>query len=383
MQRRLAAIAIAFVVLFSACGGRSAAPAPGPPEVLVTPVVQLDVPVVKEWIGTLQGSVDAEIRPKVQGYLLRRLYDEGSLVRKGQALFQIDPRQFQAAYDQATGAVGRAQAALAKTVVDVDRYTPLVAQKAVSQQELDNALAARDEATAALAAAKANQEQAQLNLQWAQVTSPIDGVAGIAQGQVGDLVDGQVVLTSVSTIDPIKVQFAISEQEYLAFANRLNQAAEHAADRDRRRAEIELILADGTVYAQKGVGTALNRQVDVKTGTITVLGEFPNPDRLLRPGQYAKVRIVVEMRQGALLVPQRAVSELQGTFLVGVVKSDGTADVRSVVPGPRFGSLWVIDKGLEAGDQVIVEGLQFVRTGAKVTAKQAPAEGAAAPPKAS
>jgi RND family efflux transporter MFP subunit len=379
MQRRQATMALVFFVLFSACGKKAAAPPPAPTEVLVTPVVQQDVPVVKEWIGTLQGTVNAEIRPKVQGYLMRRLYAEGSLVRKGQTLFEIDPRQFQAAYDQATGSVGRADAYLAKTVVDVNRYTPLVAQQAVSQQELDNALAARDEATASLAAAKASQEQAKLNLQWAQVTSPIDGIAGIAQGQVGDLVDGQVVLTSVSSVDPIKVEFPISEQEYMAAAARVNESVESG----QSKITLELVLADGSLYAEKGVATAINRQVDVKTGTITVLGEFPNPGRLLRPGQYAKVRAVISERKGALLVPQRAVSELQGSFLVGVVKPDGTAEVKSVVPGPRFGNLWVIEKGLEPGDQVVVEGLQFVRTGTKVTAKQAPVETPAAPGKAS
>jgi len=379
MLRRHPTVVFALAAMLSACGGKPAAPSPAPTEVLVTPVVQQDVPVVKEWIGTLQGTVNAEIRPKVQGYLLRRVYAEGSLVRKGQVLFEIDPRQFQAAYDQATGSVGRAEAYLAKTVVDVNRYTPLVAQQAVSQQELDNATAARDEATASLAAARANQEQAKLNLQWAQVTSPIDGIAGIAKGQVGDLVDGQVVLTSVSSVDPIKVEFPISEQEYMSAAARMNEAVESG----QSKIALELVLADGTLYAEKGIATALNRQVDVKTGTITVLGEFPNPGRLLRPGQYAKVRAVVSERKGALLVPQRAVSELQGSFLIGVVKPDGTADVRSVVPGPRFGNMWVIDKGLEPGDQVVVEGLQFVRTGTKVAAKQAPAETPTTPEKAS
>ena len=370
MNRRLEATIVALIVLCLGCGKKPAPPPPGPTEVLVTPVVQQDVPVVKEWIGTLQGTVNAEIRPKVQGYLLRRVYAEGSLVKKGQALFEIDPRQFQAAYDQATGSVGRAEAYLAKTNVDVNRYTPLVAQQAVSQQELDNATAARDEATASLSAAKANQEQAKLNLEWTQVRSPIEGLAGIAKGQVGDLVDGQVVLTSVSSVDPIKVEFPISEQEYMSAAARMNQAAEAG----HSKVVLELILADGSLYPEKGAATALNRQVDVKTWTITVLGEFPNPGRILRPGQYAKVRAVVSENKGALLVPQRAVSELQGSFLVGVVKPDGTADVRSVVPGPRFGKLWVIDKGLEPGDQVVVEGLQFIRTGSKVVAKPAPAE---------
>lgn len=379
MMRHRSTFAFAFVALLSACGGKPAAPPPGPTEVLVTTVIQKDVPVVKEWIGTLQGVVDAEIRSKVQGYLMRRVYAEGSLVRKGQVLFEIDQRQFQAAVDQATGTVGRADAYLAKTKVDVDRYTPLVAQQAISQQELDNALAARDEATAAVASAKANQEQANLNLQWTRVTSPVDGIAGIAKGQVGDLVDGQVVLTTVSTVDPIKVEFPISEQEYMSAAGRMNEAIATG----HSKIALELILADGSVYPEKGVATALNRQVDVKTGTITVLGEFPNPARILRPGQYARVRAVVSERKGALLVPQRAVSELQGSFLVGVVKPDGTADVRAVVPGPRFGSLWVIEKGLDPGDQVVVEGLQFVRTGTKVTAKPAPPETESKPGEAS
>src|SRR5262245_39491688 len=370
MDRLKKATAIAAVIVCAACGKKAEAPPAAPPDVLVTPVVQQDVPVVKEWIGTLQGSVDAEIRPKVQGYILRRSYGEGTFVRKGEALFEIDPRQFQAAYDQASGTVGRTEAALAKTKVDVDRYTPLAAQKAVSQQELDNALAARDEATAALAAAKASQEQAKLNLQWSKVTSPIDGVAGIAKAQVGDLVDGNVVLTAVSTIDPIRVNFSISEQEYMSAADRLNKAAKEG----HGKVELELILADGSVYPQKGTAYALNREVDVKTGTIAVLGDFPNPDHTLRPGQYAKVRAVVDTKKGALLVPQRAVSELQGSFMVGVVKPDGTAEVRPVTVGPRLGNLWVIEKGLEPGDQVVVEGLQFVRTGSKVNAKPAPAQ---------
>lgn len=378
MNRCLSAIAVALVVLCSSCEKKQAPPPP-PTEVLVTPVVQHDVPVVREWIGTLQGIVDAEIRPKVQGYILRRNYAEGSVVQKGQALFEIDPRQFQAALDQSSGAVGRAEAMLAKTNVDVDRYEPLVAQKAVSQQELDNALARRDEATAGLVSAKASQEQARLNLEWTRVTSPIAGIAGIAKAQVGNLVDGQVVLTTVSAVDPIKVEFPISEQEYLSAAPRLNREAEEG----HGRVALELVFPDGTVYPQKGKATVLNRQVDVRTGTITVLGEFPNPGGILRPGQYAKVRAVVDERKGALLVPQRAVSELQGSFLVGVIQPDGTADVRTVIPGPRFGNMWVIDKGLEAGDQVVVEGLQFVRTGTKVTAKPAPTEPPAQPAEAS
>jgi membrane fusion protein (multidrug efflux system) len=356
----------------AACGKPASAPPAAAPEVLTVKVGHHDVPIVREWIGTLQGDVDAEIRPKVQGYLLRRAYSEGAVVKKGQTLFEIDRRQFQAAYDQATGTVGRAKAALAKTNVDVERYTPLVAQKAVSQQELDNALAARDEATAALASAEASQQEAKLNLEWTRVASPIDGVAGIAQAQVGNLVDGGVVLTTVSSVDPIRVQFSISEQEYMSVAGRLNTRVE---GRPEDGAKLELVLTDGSVYPYPGYGSALNRQVDVKTGTIAIIGKFPNPGNLLRPGQFARVRAVIETRKDAVVVPQRAVSELQGSFMVGVVKSDATAEIRPVTVGPRIGNEWVIEKGLEAGDEVIVEGLQFVRTGSKVVAKPAPAEG--------
>jgi membrane fusion protein, multidrug efflux system len=363
---------IACVVLFAACSKQASAPPPAAPEVLTVKVAHRDVPIVREWIGTLQGDVDAEIRPKVQGYLLRRAYSEGSVVAKGQTLFEIDPRQFQAKYDQSAGTVGRAKAYLAKTNVDVERYTPLAAQKAVSQQELDNALAARDEATAALASAEAALAESRLNLEWTRVASPIAGVAGIAQAQVGNLVDGAVVLATVSSIDPIRVQFSISEQEYMSVAARLNQAVEA---RPEDGTKLELVLTDGTVYPHKGYGSALGRQVDVKTGTIALIGKFPNPGNILRPGQFARVRAVIEMRKDAIVAPQRAVSELQGSFLVGVVKADGTAEIRPVTVGPRIGNEWVIDKGLEAGDEVIVEGLQFVRTGSKVVAKPAPADG--------
>lgn len=370
MLSRLNAIVIASTLLAcaSACGKKAEAPPPAPPEVLITPVLQQDVPIVKEWIGTLEGSVDAEIRPKVQGYLLRRAYDEGAFVHKGALLFEVDPRQFQAALDQSEGSVARAEAVLAKTKTDVERYTPLAAQKAISQQELDNAISARNEAEASLAAAKASAEQSRLNLNWSRVTSPIDGIAGVAEAQVGDLVDGSHVLTSVSAVDPIRVRFSLSEQEYLNAATKFNDAIK----KGRGSTALDLVLTDGTVFPQKGWAVALNRQVDVKTGTITVLGEFPNPDHILRPGQYAKVRAVVEERKGALLVPQKAISELQGAYMVGVVKPDGTAETRAVTTGPRYGNLWVIDKGLEPGDQVIVEGLQFIRPGIKVNAKPAP-----------
>ncbi|HZN56122.1 MAG TPA: efflux RND transporter periplasmic adaptor subunit [Candidatus Polarisedimenticolaceae bacterium] len=369
MFRRLAAAA-ALVCL--ACGGKKEAPPAAPPDVLVTTVVQRDVPITKEWIGTLDGSVNAEIRPKVDGYVLRRAYQEGTVVHKGDLLFEIDARQFQSALDQATGAKERAQASLAKAERDVVRFTPLAAQKAISQQELDDAISARDFAKANLASASAQVEAARLNVAWTRVTAPVDGIAGIATTQVGDLVNPQTLMATVSIVDPILAVFNISETEYLKFASAINRAS--AGQQVREGASLELILSDGTVYREPGRVRTADRQVDVQTGTLAVKGEFANPGNLLRPGQYARVRGVVEERKGALLVPQRAISELQGSYMIGVVKPDGTADVRAVVAGPRLGNMWVIEKGLEPGDQVIVEGLQFVRPGAKVNAKPAPAD---------
>ena len=370
MRRRLAAAALAFVCF--ACGGKKEAPPAAPPDVLVTPVVQRDIPITKEWIGTLDGSVNAEIRPKVDGYVLRRAYQEGTFVRKGTLLFEIDPRQFQSSLDQATGVMERTRASVAKAERDVARFTPLAAQKAISQQELDDAISARDFAKANLATASAEVEAARLNVAWTRVTAPVDGIVGIATTQVGDLVNPQTVMATVSVVDPILAVFSISETEYLRFSAAINRAA--AGQQVREGASLELVLSDGTVYAQPGRVRTADRQVDVQTGTLTVKGEFANPGNLLRPGQYARVRAVVEERKGALLIPQRAISELQGSYMVGVVKSDGTADVRAVVAGPRLGKMWVIEKGLEPGDQVIVEGLQFVRPGAKVNAKPAPAD---------
>jgi membrane fusion protein (multidrug efflux system) len=374
MFRRLAAATAAFALL--SCGGKPQPPPAAPPDVLVTPVVQRDVPITRDWIGTLDGSINAEIRPKVDGYVLTRAYKEGAVVRKGELLFQIDPRQFQSALDQAEGTLDRAKASLVKSERDVARYTPLAAQAAISQKELDDAVSARDFNKANVASNSAQVDAAKLNLAWTRVTSPVDGIAGIATTQVGDLVSPQTVMATVSVVDPIFAVFNISESEYLKFAHVINTASQGGTT--SAGAGLELILSDGSVYGQTGKVRIANREVDVKTGTLTVKGEFPNPGNILRPGQFARVRGVVEERKGALLVPQRAVSELQGSNLVGVVKPDGTAELRPVVTGPRFGHLWVIEKGLEPGDQVVVEGLQFVRPGAKVNAKPAPPEAAPA-----
>lgn len=358
-----------------AAGCQNATPPATPtPEVLVAPVVQRDVPLYREWVGTIVGYVNAEIRPKVQGYLLSQHYQNGSVVKEGQLLFQIDPRQFQAALDQAKGALLSAQAILKKTELDVARYKPLAAQGAVSQQELDDAIQQNEANKAAVFQAQANLEQARLNLEWTRVTSPIDGIAGINQAQIGDLVGPNDVLTVVSTVDPIKVQFPISEQEYLSVAQRINRTSE-SGHPNPDAPTIQLILADGSTYAHEGRFYAVNRQVDERTGTLLVQALFPNPDNILRPGGYAKARAATDVEKNALVIPQRAVVDVQGTFKVYVVK-DNKVEVRDVVPGPRTGSDWVITKGLEAGEQVVVEGVQKIRDGITVVAKAAPPQDA-------
>ena len=351
--------------------GKPEAPQMPPPEVLVAPVAQRNVPVYSDWVGTIEGYVNAEIRPKVQGYLLTQNYANGKVVEDGQLLFQIDPRQFKAALDQAIGQLESAKALQVKTQLDVNRYRPLVKEGAVSQEELDNAIQQNEANKAAVFQAQANVEQARLNLDWTKVNSPIKGIAGINQAQIGDLVGPTTVLTTVSTVDPIKVQFPISEQEYLRFAGAINKVSETGKE-DPDAPKLEAILADGATYPHKGTFYAVNRQVDQRTGTLLVQALFPNPDNVLRPGGYAKVRAATQVADGALLIPQRAVLDLQGTYQVYVLDADDTVSVRDVTPGPRSGSDWVISKGLAAGEKIVVEGLQKVRSGAKVIAKPAP-----------
>jgi membrane fusion protein (multidrug efflux system) len=361
MKSAVAAPLLSFsVVVLAACGpnaagDKNAAPPP-PPHVVVTTVVQRDQPVTQEWIGTTQGDVNADIRPKIEGYLLRRAYQEGSYVQRGQLLFEIDPRQADASLRQAQANLAQAQAGLTKAEHDVQRFEPLAAQHALSQQELDNARSARTAAQATVGALEAAVQQARLNVDWTRVTSPISGIAGLAKGQVGDLVNPQTVLTTVSTVDPIRVEYQVSEQEYLQFRS----------DPAMQKAELELILADGTTFPRKGHIALSGREVDIKTGTITTIGLFPNPGNVLRPGQYGKVRAVTAVRRAALLVPQRAVNELQGTEQIGVVGPDDTVKVRTVKTGARVGSDWIIEEGLQPGDRVIVEGFAKVKSGMKV-----------------
>jgi membrane fusion protein (multidrug efflux system) len=332
------------------------------------------VPVVVEGVGTTAGTVDAQIRAKIQGYLLSRNYVEGSFVKTGDLLFKIDARPYQASYDQAKGELARAEAAYKKTQLDVARDTPLAKQGAVSQKELDDSIQANEANKASVFASRANLEKAKLNLDWTTIVSPVDGVAGIATAQIGDLIMESTVLTTVSQVDPIKVLFPVSEKMYLRFSERIQKAAANPDGNHAGRLELELILADGTVYLHRGKVSLPDRQVDVKTGTITMVGYFPNPGYVLRPGQYAKVRAVIETLHDALLVPQRAVQELQGVYQVAVVEADNKIAVRTVKPGIRIGSQWVITSGLTAGEQVVVEGLQKVRSGIAVSPKPLPAD---------
>jgi RND family efflux transporter MFP subunit len=366
-----AAVAVAGAV---GCGKKAPPPPPPPPVVVVATVVQRDVPVYGEWIGTTAGDINAQIRPQITGYLLRRAYDEGSFVRQGQLLFEIDPRQIRAQLQQAVANLGQGQASLAKAERDVARYRPLAEQRALSQQELDNAVSAEQVARAAVAALQAAVDQARLNLAWTRATSPIGGIAGAATAQVGDLVSPQSVLATVSRVDPLRVLWNLSEQEYLHYRER-SQAAAAAAERIR---ELELVLSDGTVFPQKGRLIFTDRQVDVKTGTIGAVGLFPNPGNLLRPGQYAKVRAETGVDRGALLVPQRAVNELQGGYQVAIVGPDDRAEVRNVKVGQRVGSLWVIAGGLRPGERVVVDGFSRAKAGTLVKPVEGQAQAAAA-----
>ncbi|MGH7164644.1 MAG: efflux RND transporter periplasmic adaptor subunit [Nitrospiraceae bacterium] len=364
-------------VALLSCGKREAGSAPAPPEVLVAEVVQKDVPIYREWVGTTAGYVDAQIRARVQGYLLSRQYTEGSFVKAGALLFQIDPRPYQAALDQAMGELQRAQAAYKKTQLDVARDTPLAAEGAISQKELDDAVQANAASQASVVAARAIVEKAKLNLDWTRVTSLIDGVAGISTAQIGDLISESTVMTTVSQVDPLKVLFPISEREYMVFAELIQRIQKARADQEAdrsRQGRLELILADESLYPHRGKVALANRQIDVKTGTITMVSYFPNPGNLLRPGQFAKVRAPIETRRGALLVPQRAVEELQGKYRVAVVGADNKVAIRTVKPGERIGSLWLINEGLKPGETVVVEGLLKVRDGVVVSPKPAPSE---------
>jgi RND family efflux transporter MFP subunit len=367
------AVLLATVSTAVGCGKTNAAPAIPAPEVEVASVVQKDVPIVSEWVATLDGFVNAQIQPQVTGYIIRQTYKEGSFVRQGQILFHIDPRPFQAVLDQANAQVAQAQAQLAKTAMDVDRDTPLAKERAIAQSQLDNDIQANRAAKAAVKAAEAQVEQAQLNLEFTEVKSLVDGMAGIAQVQIGNLVTPTTVLTSVSQINPIKAYFSLSEQEYIHFADRINADAQKQIPSNGP--PFELILADGSVYPHKGTGLLANRQVDLSTGSIQIVCSFPNPQNFLRPGQFGRLRAAPEVRRGALLVPQKAVSELQGSYQLAVVGADNTVSIRAVKVADHVGAMWIVEGGVKPGEQVVVEGLQKVQNGGTVKIKQPQAKG--------
>src|ERR1700757_5241261 len=354
----LMSVTVLALTICVGCSTKTQKPVPRPPGVTVAAVVQKDVPIHQEWVGTMVGNVDADIRPKVEGFLLSRLYTEGSFVRKGQPLFQLDRRQAQAAVDQAAGNLERSRAALSQAQIDVRRYTPLVAQRAVSQAELDKALSAERAAKASVDADQAVLDNAKLNLGWTTVTSPISGIAGVAKVGIGDLMTPTTVMTTVSSVNPIYVDVSVAEQDYMRFKRERQPESGNK--------NLELILGDGTVFPHRGRVLFLNREVDSRTGTIQARGEFPNPGNVLRPGQYGRVRAVTELRKGALLIPQAAVSELQGFYQVGVVAPDNKVTIKTVKLGPQFGDMWVVESGLQAGENVVVDGLQRVKSGMTV-----------------
>ena len=355
-------------VLAAATGcssGKAATAAPAPVAVEVADVVQEDTPIFSEWVAILDGYVNAQIQPHVSGYIVRQTYKEGSVVRRGDVLFEIDPRPFQAALDQARAQLAQAEAQLRKTALDVERDTPLAKERAIAQSQLDTEIQAQLAAQAVVQAARANGEQAELNIEWTRVTSLVGGIAGIAQFQIGNLVGPSSVLTSVSQVDPIKAYFTVSEQQFMDFHRRF--PTEASVEEQRKRIPLRLILGDGRVYDRTGTISFADREVNPATGAIRIAGVFPNPNNLLRPGGYGRVRASVRTETAALLVPQKAVTELQGSQQVAVVTTDSKIQIRLVTVGDQVGDRWIVTSGLEPGERVVVEGLQKVRDGAAVT----------------
>jgi RND family efflux transporter MFP subunit len=335
----------------------------------VAPVLQRDVPIYRDWVAILDGYVNAQIRSSVDGYLVAQNVQEGSVVRKNEVLFEIDPRPFRAALDQANGELAARIADESRTARDVERDRPLAEAHAIPKNQLENDVQIHRAAVAAVAAARGTVRQAELNLGFTHVRSLIDGIVGITEVQIGNLVSPTSVLTTVSQVEPIKAWFAISEQEYLDVADRLHGSALDGGGRNNEDVAFDLILTNGSTYPHRGSFLFANRQVDSLTGTIRIAASFPNPNHLLRPGQFGRVRAATQIQHNALLVPARAVSELQGTYQVTVLKPDSTVIVQPVTLGPRVDSLWVVESGLHAGQLVVVEGTQKVHAGVKVVAK--------------
>ncbi|MGC4097529.1 MAG: efflux RND transporter periplasmic adaptor subunit [Nitrospira sp.] len=339
-----------------------------PLDVQVVTVEQKDVPIYYEWIGTTDGLVNAKIRAQVTGYLLKQHYREGATVKKGDLLFEIDPRKFQAALKQAAGELDRAQAQRIKAEYDVVRNEPLAQEGAISQKEFQDSVQTSRAALASVESAAASLDQAKLNLEWTKVVAPIDGVVGVAKAQIGDLVNSSDELTSMSQLDPIRVYFPASEQEYLKFSALVQERYRDKEDPRKIRDDgrIEMVLSNGEIYPHKGWFFLADRQVDAKTGTIRIAALFPNSENILRPGLYAKVRTALTVRKDALLVSQRAVSETQGRYQIAIVTPENNVEIRPVTIGERVGSQWIIAQGLAPGERVIVDGLQKLKPGVTV-----------------
>lgn len=355
-------------LLLIGCGQEEAPPPAMPPAAVgVQPVIQREVPVFQEWIATTDGVVNATIRAQVQGYLVERNYTEGDFVKKDDVLFRIDARPFEATLAEAKAMLARRKSQLTAADAQLRRMRPLRKAEAVSQKDLDDAVSAAESARADVAAAEAEVRKAELNLSFATIKSPIDGIAGLAAAQVGDLVGPTATseLTTVSQVDPIRVLFPVSEREYLMAAK-----GEMTDGGDDEEIPLQLILADDSVWPHPGQFSVADRQIDPTTGTLTVAALFPNPERTLRPGQYAKIRAQLRTIPDALLVPQRAVTEMQGTFRIAVVGPDNAVDVRNVKMGDRIDDLWVVEEGISAGERVVVEGVQKVRSGMTVTPRE-------------
>ncbi len=353
----------------SGCSRKPSGPPPSAgPDVLVTEVKQEDVPIYDDFVSTLDGSVNASIQARVQGYLTSQNYKEGTAVKKGDLLFQIDPRPFEAAEAQAKAALAQAEASQRQAELTANRNLELFKTRAISEQERDNTVQAAAAAQAQVEAQRAAVEVADLNLEYTAIKSPVDGVAGLAKVQVGDLVGPSTgILTTVSTVDPIKAYFTISDQRFTTYSQRYADPAQRAEH--EKQLEFELILADGSHYPHKGELFARENQVDVRTGSVRIAAIFPNPGNILRPGQFARIRVRTDVEHGAFLVPQRAVIELQGTYQIALVGPDNKAHIQAVKMGRRFGGMWIVQEGVHAGDRVVVEGVQKARNDSPVNPK--------------
>jgi membrane fusion protein (multidrug efflux system) len=368
LTRALVRSTVVIVLALASCKEKAAAPAPPPPEIQFVAPTQRDVPLVREWVGQARGTADVEIRARVPGWIEAVSFTEGREVKKDAPLYKIDARELKEKLSAAKSQVASVEALHTNAKTDVERLRPLAEMNAISKRDLDSAVAKEEAARNQVDAAKAAVNLAEINLSYADVVSPIDGLIGLTQAKVGDFV-GQapstIVLNTVSQIDPIRVRFSITEADYLLLARKFGTSGTERKAEDR----LELLLSDGSLHPHKGHVDTAARAIDPTTGSMTLEAEFPNPEKLVRPGQFARVRASIETRSGALLVPQRAVQEIQGIFQVFVVGASETIEIRPVTLGPRVGDMWMVEKGVQAGDRIVVEGLQKVRGGVKVVAK--------------